>query len=153
MKNIMIGLFLTLSTMASGAWAHGDHDHGGQHDHHMVFSGGVHARLFWEVGPREGDPSQLRIEFMNAATHSPTDIQAVPEVELWMSSMGHGSAPTRIQKVEQGQAGVYRVTEVYFIMGGEWELRLKLKKANGEVETQKVMIMIGDGDHGGGHHH
>ncbi len=45
-------------------------------------------------------------------------------VLLWMPSMGHGSAPVKLDKLGPAQ---FRVTNVYFIMPGDWEIRLSLK--------------------------
>jgi hypothetical protein len=43
---------------------------------------------------------------------------------LWMPSMGHGSSPVTISRLG---AGIYEVTKVYFIMDGEWQIRIQLK--------------------------
>lgn len=53
-------------------------------------------------------------------------------VVLWMPSMGHGSTPTEVVKIKTGE---YEAREVYFIMPGEWEIRIQLKK-NKEVVDQ-----------------
>ncbi len=50
---------------------------------------------------------------------------ATLEVELWMPSMGHGSAPTVVRKIN---ASTFDVSNVHFIMGGDWEIRFTLKE-------------------------
>jgi hypothetical protein len=45
-------------------------------------------------------------------------------VVLWMDSMGHGSAPTRFEKVG---AGKYIVTNAWFIMPGTWSIKINFK--------------------------
>jgi hypothetical protein len=54
------------------------------------------------------------------------EISAVP----WMPAMGHGVSqkPT----VTERGGGLYRVGDIIFIMGGHWELRIKVKKDDTE---------------------
>lgn len=62
----------------------------------------------------------------------------VPEsfsVDLWMPSMGHGSSPVVIKKLG---TGIYDVSEVYFIMDGDWQLRLRLK--NGSTLIEEIIF-------------
>ncbi len=51
------------------------------------------------------------------------DIPRNFEVYLWMPSMGHGSSPVKVNRIS---AGIYEITDVYFIMEGDWEIRIKL---------------------------
>ncbi|MFN3698275.1 MAG: FixH family protein [Pseudobdellovibrio sp.] len=41
------------------------------------------------------------------------------QVKLWMSSMGHGSVPTQVKKID---TGTYEVSRVNFIMSGPWQV-------------------------------
>ena len=45
-------------------------------------------------------------------------------VFLWMPSMGHGSSPVTVKKLG---TGIYDISDVYFIMDGEWQIRIQLK--------------------------
>lgn len=54
---------------------------------------------------------------------------------LWMPDMGHGSSPTR---VAQGAPGQFSVSQVYFSMGGFWEIRLQLRQG-ASVVSQAVV--------------
>lgn len=49
---------------------------------------------------------------------------------LWMPSMGHGSSP--ISTTETG-LGDFLSTDVFFIMPGEWEIRLHILNPQGQV--------------------
>lgn len=51
------------------------------------------------------------------------DIPGNFKVYLWMPSMGHGSSPVKVNRIS---TGIYEVTDVYFIMEGDWEIRIKL---------------------------
>lgn len=44
-------------------------------------------------------------------------------VFLWMPAMGHGSAPVKLNRINDGE---YDVSEVQFIMGGKWEIKFQL---------------------------
>lgn len=58
-------------------------------------------------------------------------------VVLWMPSMGHGSTPVEVTKIKTGE---YEASNVFFIMPGEWEVRVQLKKDKEVVDqvVQKV---------------
>ena len=150
MKLLSTIVFASLMSLTAFA-----QDHEGMAGH-LVFSNGIHAHLFWEQGPQEEGESIMRIEFMNGATHTPTEIKAVPSVALYMADMGHGSSPTAIQRVldENGQVkvGVYRVLNMYFMMGGNWEVRVSLNNPDGSIETQILKVVVDDGGDSGHHH-
>ena len=67
------------------------------------------------------------------------DLEKDLHVFLWMPSMGHGSSPVKIQKVADGE---YDVTNVNFIMGGKWDLRIQLKEGNQVVDEVVVPLSI-----------
>ncbi|NUN07342.1 MAG: serine protease spb1 [Bdellovibrio sp.] len=60
-------------------------------------------------------------------------------VLLWMPSMGHGSAPVKIERLSDYQ---YHVKNVYFIMPGDWEIRLLLKKDKKPIDQLYIPLMI-----------
>jgi hypothetical protein len=53
-----------------------------------------------------------------------TDLPAPYSIYLWMPSMNHGSSPITITRLSPG---VYKLTDIYFIMDGLWQLRIQLK--------------------------
>jgi hypothetical protein len=55
---------------------------------------------------------------------------------LWMPAMGHGSVPFKFKKIATGE---YEVSNVYFIMGGDWQLHLQLK--NGSQVIDEVVVI------------
>ena len=55
----------------------------------------------------------------------PTDLSVLPSLLLWMPSMGHGSSPTTVTRID---VGTYRASNVFFIMPGEWEFRFQVKR-------------------------
>lgn len=60
-----------------------------------------------------------------------SDLPANFSLFLWMPSMGHGSSPVTIKKMA---TGVYDVTDVYFIMDGDWQMRIQLKNDSSVLE-------------------
>lgn len=60
-------------------------------------------------------------------------------VVLWMPSMGHGSAPVQIQKEADG---IYHITNIYFVMPGEWEIRVTLKKSGQTADQFFIPLMV-----------
>lgn len=143
-----VALTLLLSVPA---WAHPDE--GG----HIQFAGGkIQGHLSWDQGPDgKGGEAIMRIEWRDGSTHELVEPGLPFEVLLWMPSMGHGSAPTQTQRVvdNQGQAviGTYQIRNMYFIMPGDWDIRVKLKYEDGSEETQIWGISI-EGEGHGGHH-
>ncbi|MFZ4404342.1 MAG: hypothetical protein ACOYOK_09605 [Pseudobdellovibrionaceae bacterium] len=63
------------------------------------------------------------------------DWSALPEVILWMPSMGHGSTPTEVERLD---VGTYRVKKVFFVMPGDWDLQFFIKE-NSEVKDDAVI--------------
>lgn len=144
MKSILVS-FLALVTFAAYAEP--------GHEHLSFANGAIHAHATWTQGPQSPAESVLRLEWKNGADHSPVEPGRF-RVSLWMPDMGHGSAPTQIQRVldERGEPilGSYDVRNVYFTMGGKWDVRVSLKLANGTEETKAFSVMLDGGGHG--HH-
>ena len=115
--------------------------------------GALLARTQWVRGPGSPEESVLRVQFADAggASVDPAGFR----VQLWMPDMNHGSSPTRIEALNGGDGarivGAYLVRNMYFTMGGFWEVRLTVKFADGRQETRAFPVEIGSA-HGGGHH-
>jgi hypothetical protein len=88
--------------------------------------------LNWEKMPTETDTGSFFLKFYVQET--PTkfiDPRHNPAVVLWMTSMGHGSSPVTVEKISTGE---YKATKVFFIMPGEWDIRLQLKDGKDVVD-------------------
>jgi hypothetical protein len=82
--------------------------------------------VVWQEGPQRGKSRFIMKTWTKDAgtLNGPyQDLSKNLHVFLWMPSMGHGSAPVKIKKIADGE---YEVSEVQFIMGGKWEIRLQL---------------------------
>lgn len=112
----------------------------------------LHLHTELNAEPKIGIESYLKIETRRGKDHSLVSISDTIEVELWMPDMGHGSAPTQVTRTidANGNAvtGSYLVRNLYFIMGGAWEVRIALTDSSGNKEIKNFTVMVG-----GGHQH
>lgn len=90
----------------------------------IQFSGNC-ATLTWQTQPSSSGSSPFTLQFQTPLTTEQLS------VVLWMPSMGHGSAPVTISSSDQQ---TFSVTDVYFIMPGDWEVRIYLQ--NGATTEQ-----------------
>lgn len=68
-----------------------------------------------------------------------TDMTAIPDLILWMPSMGHGSSPTVSEQID---IGTYRIKNVFFIMPGDWDLKFQVKSGNEKIDEAIVSVFI-----------
>jgi hypothetical protein len=106
-------------------------------------NGAITAETKWEAGPNSPEESILTVQWLDAAKKE-IDPGSFT-VSLFMPDMGHGSAPTRMVQ-DRSVLGAYRITNVYFTMGGFWEVRVTLKGAGGSTETQSFGVTIPEGN-------
>jgi hypothetical protein len=76
----------------------------------------------WIKGPKIKVESQFLVELIDPQTAKALQATEVPEFDLWMPSMDHGSAPVTIERASDSE---FIVSRVYFIMRGDWVVRLK----------------------------
>ncbi|MEQ1664122.1 MAG: hypothetical protein ABL927_01950 [Bdellovibrionales bacterium] len=143
MKSLLaIFAFIVLGFVSS---AKADDHHNQPGSEHLTFDGGsIHAHLKWMQGPQSGEESILQLVWMNPAIHAPMAAPGEFKVVLWMPSMGHGSSPTKIEQSldQKGQPklGAYEISNIYFIMRGEWDVNVSLKLADGSEEIQTLHV-------------
>ncbi len=133
--------------------------HGGSHSPlagHLVFKNNtLHMHASFPTAPMVGQESLMVLEAKDPATHQTIEFNENIDVVLWMPSMGHGSAPTQVERAidKSGNIipGTFNVKNVYFIMGGDWEVRVTLTDVEGLQETQSFKIQLAGGGHGGHH--
>lgn len=100
----------------------------------------IQIKLTFDQVPngREANTFLLQLENFDAAKQQEIDFNVA--VKLWMPSMGHGSSPVKVEKIAPG---LFKVTQVYFIMSGDWEIRIQIKdKQTGQLIEQVVQALI-----------
>lgn len=94
----------------------------------------------WIEKPSESSFGSMELTFTDKNDASRfIDPILTPEIILWMSSMGHGSSPVTLERVDVGR---YKASEIFFIMSGPWDIRYQLKRGNDVIEEQIQQITI-----------
>ncbi len=132
---------------SSIVFAHDSHEHTPEAKpaYHLAFRNNtVHLHIDFENTPAVGSESFLKIQARNGEDHSILNLTDTVDVELSMADMGHGSAPTQVERSLDAQGnsvpGLFRVRNVYFVMGGDWDVRETLTDKNGVAETRSFSI-------------
>lgn len=96
------------------------------------FQAGQCVSLVWEKFPTEEDFGSFQFKSFREGTSETLEDLPNVSVVLWMPSMGHGSSPVAVTRLE---VGTYRASNVFFTMGGDWEIRFQVK-AGQNVQDQ-----------------
>jgi hypothetical protein len=92
------------------------------------------ADLTWTQGPVVNQASALQLKFDRA--FAPYKFK----LDVWMTSMGHGSRPVVMRSVDDVTLGV---TQIWFTMRGPWLVRgFLLNDAGSVVEKAEMEIRL-----------
>lgn len=101
------------------------------------------ADIAWEAGPKVGKENKILLQFFREDMSAAAEPQGALQVSLFMPGMGHGSGPTTISRPLDSsgnpQTGLFEVSKMHFMMGGEWEVRFSLKQPSG---TETVALPL-----------
>ncbi len=150
-KILNVNVFvITAFLISTTAFAQVGHSPSGGHLSFKNNTLHIHATFLQE--PVVGSEATLVLEAKNPTTHQAIELNDQIEVTLWMPSMGHGSSPTKIERTVDSSGnripGTFNVRNAYFIMGGDWDVRVTLTDENGIKEMKSFAVTIA-----GGHHH
>ncbi|PIK15022.1 hypothetical protein [Halobacteriovorax sp. JY17] len=103
----------------------------------------LYLKINWLKGPY-GDPS-LENSFMIIVQDSNGELTDLPSQYAfynwgWMPSMGHGTADDGY--TERLSKGVYIQRELYFNMGGDWDLNIQLYEGSNLSDSTKVELSL-----------
>ncbi len=100
----------------------------------------VCLRTRWVIAPTEDQEGEMIVEIVDFQDDE-RKIDPIQTffVKLWMPSMSHGSSPVKLTRLD---VGVYRASEIFFIMGGEWEIRFQLRNGKQVLDEAKQNIKI-----------
>ena len=94
----------------------------------------------WVQFPSESTFGEMKLTFTDPQdTSRKLDPKASFAIVLWMPSMGHGSSPVTIERVDVGE---FKASDVFFIMPGPWDIRYQLKSGADVLEEQIQKITI-----------
>lgn len=95
----------------------------------------------WNKKPVNDEPASLILKTYRPNVHDGTviPVDTQPAVVLWMPAMGHGSAPTKINRLD---VGTYQVDNVIFLMPGKWQLKFQLKEGAAVQDETIVDVTI-----------
>lgn len=95
----------------------------------------------WEEMPTSAKAGTLVFKVYRGNTYDDTPVEmdfgSIPTLVLWMPSMGHGSSPTTVTRLD---VGTYRVSNVFFIMPGKWEMRFQIKDGT-TIQDEAVVAL------------
>ncbi len=103
---------------------------------------GLCASLVWKKAPAKNVDSPFTLSFWkeaNGPASANVKIDDALAVELWMDSMGHGSAPVEI--AENTKTSNYDITRVMFIMAGDWSVRVTIG-SGAEKERAALYLLV-----------
>jgi hypothetical protein len=114
-------------------------------------SGELCLELRWIQGPHlkvrppmKVNMTESQFSLRLATQEGPLAAKELPEVELWMPAHGHGAPQVLVAQSMSGGTplvGQYVVTDVYFVMNGDWEIRVSLKVGD-EAEPRKFIFKV-----------
>ncbi|MNJ94869.1 hypothetical protein D3C87_125720 [compost metagenome] len=127
----VVGIFVFLSSLVATAAETCDAEFDGLP---------VCVQVDFTKGPVNRDESQFAVRFLNTEDGTAVDPQGL-KIDLWMQMgrHGHGTAPV---KIERQDAGVYFVSEAYFVMPGQWQVRFFAQDAQGAEKTTEVIVDV-----------
>lgn len=122
----MKSILLTLTALFSlGAHAHEFHTPNYCHPEVKNFC----AHIGYHAEPKVNEAFEFVIDIV-ATPEALDEVQAV-QVDLIMPEMGHGSAPVKIERLDQKH---FQVTDAYFTMSGNWLVKVEvMTKAGGSM--------------------
>jgi len=103
------------------------------------------ASLTWDHSPTQEEDNPFKLRFWSADQGTESGPYVNPEktvfAKLWMPSMGHGSSPIKLSPSRDSSGdvipGIFEASQVYFIMGGAWEVRVQLR-AGTRVDEESI---------------
>ncbi len=99
------------------SFATGDHDH----DHSETVCSKLDANVCAHLGHMTKLNSSDEVQFVSHVMTPANQPISDMKVDLWMPSMGHGSSPVKLASIGVNK---YKVSEAFFIMTGEWQVRM-----------------------------
>lgn len=114
-------------------------------------SGELCLEFRWIEGPHLKVRPPMRVNMREsqfslhlASQEGPLAAKDLPKVELWMPAHDHGAPEVHVAQSTSGGTplvGQYIVRDVYFVMDGDWEIRVSLRVGD-EKEPRKFIFKV-----------
>jgi hypothetical protein len=104
-----------------------------------LVASGYCAQIEWKALPNSHDPAAFTLRFWRDGESALSDPPHEVAAKLWMPAMGHGSSPVRLSRTG---AGLYDVSEAYFVMPGDWDVHVQLKSGSDIVDEAVLGVRI-----------
>ena len=96
---------------------------------------GICAELVSTTELTRKTAASLELSFFDKKSIKPVNLDGEMKAKLWMvmkNGHEHGSEPLKIEKMK----GKYSLTNAWFLMMGEWKLKLELSHNSKEYKTE-----------------
>lgn len=87
------------------------------------------AHIGYSAQPEINKPFEFVVDIV-ASPEALAQVQSA-NVELFMPEMGHGSAPVKVDRLDQKH---FQVSEAYFIMEGDWQVKVEVVTTSGKIQ-------------------
>jgi hypothetical protein len=121
MKSVLLTIITIFSLVAS---AHQFHTPNYCHANVENFC----AHIGYSEQPQVNEAFEFVVDFVT--TPEMLNKISTANVQLWMPSMGHGSAPVKIERLDLNH---FQVSEAYFVMAGTWSVKIEAVTAEGNL--------------------
>ncbi len=93
----------------------------------LTANGSYEVLLEWESGPQTGINNAAKINTTPRSDFATLPLQKIT-VTPWMTVHGHGSGNVQpiVEPLLFLGSGVYRVSNIFFVMSGPWDLKISL---------------------------
>ncbi len=107
--------------------------------------GVLKADCAWVKQPSTSSEAELQIQWTTGPNNSPIDPAGSFDVTTNMPSMPTmNNSPTQLERVVDTQGnvvpGAYLVRNIWFTMGGQWDVVLTLVRPDGTQEAQEILL-------------
>lgn len=167
---MFFSLCLAVAASIAPAQANNNHVHHGHHDHghhsdkdkapkspveeaqntgecKILFEErGYCVKAFFKKGPVVGEESQMVIDFYSLDGKQRLEAPLPFKVYLWMPHHNHGSSPVKYARYGDDEylvlPGRYLIMEMYFVMGGMWDVHVELTNDDGSKTDKSFRVNL-----------
>jgi hypothetical protein len=137
---LLLSLTVFLGSCGSDQAKRVDGESANDDGHLLTGSGGYAVRAEWERGPQLGTDNALVLQIIprNGARMPLKNLSLTP----WMTVHGHGSGSVQpVIEAIDANGGLYRVSNIFFVMAGPWDLRVVLESDASDIRSAETSLI------------